>query len=104
MGIFDMFGKRPGIDEGVERFHATAGAILLDVRTQQEYHQGHIPQSVNIPLDHLSELSHPKTTPLFVYCQSGARSSQAYSWLKQHGYGQVTDLGGIMGYHGALEQ
>jgi phage shock protein E len=54
-------------------------------------------------LDRISTVKYPKTKPLFVYCQSGARSSQACSWLKQQGYEQVTNIGGIMGYRGSLE-
>lgn len=103
MGIFDIFGARTNINDGVEQFNEIAGAALLDVRTPQEYRQGHISKSVNLPLDRISTVKYPKTKPLFVYCQSGARSSQACSWLKQQGYEQVTNIGGIMGYRGSLE-
>ena len=49
MGFFD-FLHGADINEGVELFRSTPGALLLDVRTAQEYAGGHIPGSVNIPL------------------------------------------------------
>ena len=49
MGFFD-FLKGPDIQAGLERFRATSGAILLDVREADEYAAGHIPGSLNLPL------------------------------------------------------
>ena len=45
-----------------------------------------------------------RNTPLFVYCRSGARSSQAVSILKGKGYGNVTNIGGIAAYTGKVER
>ena len=42
MGFFD-FLKQPGIDQGIQEYESTPEAILLDVRTPQEYKEGHIP-------------------------------------------------------------
>ena len=47
MGFFDRL-KPADINSGVERFQATPGAVLLDVRTGEEYAQGHIPGSRNV--------------------------------------------------------
>ena len=52
MGIFDLF-RRPDIDAGVREFEHTVGAVLLDVRTEEEYAEGHIPGSRNVPLAEL---------------------------------------------------
>ena len=106
MGFFD-FLKQPDIHQCVEEYNATPGAVLLDVRTPQEYAQGHIPGSKNIPLQTLHDAEaavKDKGTPLFVYCQSGARSSQAASLLKQMGYTNVTNIGGIAAWRGKVER
>ena len=103
MGIFDMF-KRPDINQGVTEYMATPGAVLLDVRTPQEYREGHIPGSKNVTLqelDKVSDVVEHKTTPLFVYCYSGARSRQASGMLQRMGYTNVTNIGGIAAYSGS---
>ena len=53
MGFFD-FLHGPDINQGVEEYGGLEGAVLLDVRTPQEYRDGHIPGSVNVPLQSLS--------------------------------------------------
>lgn len=106
MGLFD-FMKKLDIDKGVKDFNETPSAVLLDVRTPQEYAGGHIPGSRNIPLQSIAEAQsavQDKNTPLFVYCYSGARSSQAVSSLKQMGYANVTNIGGIASYSGKVER
>jgi len=106
MGFFD-FLKQPDINQGVKQYKTTSGAILLDVRTPQEYAEGHIPESRNIPLqniDKAEEIVDNKDTPLFVHCLSGGRSRQAASVLKQMGYTNVTNIGGIADYHGKVER
>ena len=106
MGLLD-FLKGPDIDQGVKRFGETPGAVLLDVRTPEEYAQGHIPGSQNLPLQEVvlaGEVVPQKDTPLFVYCLSGARSRQAVATLRQMGYFAVTNIGGISSYHGKVER
>jgi len=104
MGFFDFF-KQTNINEGVEQFKATPGALLIDVRSPQEYKAGRIPGSKNVPLqsiDKIKKLAKNPDTPLFVYCQSGGRSSQASSTLKRMGYTKVNNIGGIGAYSGKV--
>ena len=79
---------------------------LLDVRTPQEYREGHIPGSQNVPLqqlDKVEEVTENKDTVLYVYCRSGARSRQAVSLLQAMGYTNVRNIGGIAAYSGKVE-
>ncbi len=106
MGFFDFF-KTPDINEELKICRSTPGAVLLDVRTDEEYAEGRIPGSRNIALHELSKVKSAvpdSGTPLFVYCFSGARSRQAVSGLRRMGYTHVTDLGGINHYHGRMER
>ena len=104
MGFFDFF-KQPDIDQGVKEYTATPGAVLLDVRTSEEYRGGHIPGSKNVPLqtiDKVASVAENKDTVLYVYCQSGARSRQATSMLQDMGYTNVNNIGGIAAYSGKV--
>ncbi len=105
MGFFD-FLKGPDINEGVMEYNKTSGAVLLDVRTPGEYREGHIPGSTNVPLqaiDRVRDVVKDKDTPLFVHCLSGARSRQAAAYLRQMGYSNVKNIGGISAYKGKVE-
>lgn len=70
-------------------------AFLVDVRTPQEFAEGHVPGSVNIPLDEVSnQLSKFKNkTNIVVFCRSGNRSGQAKTILEQNGFTNVTNGG-----------
>ena len=105
MGFFD-FLKQPDINKGVMEYRNTDGAVLLDVRTPQEYREGHIPGSKNVPLqtiDKVDAVVENKDTALYVYCHSGARSRQAVSYLQHMGYTNVNNIGGIAAYRGKVE-
>lgn len=100
---FLLGGK--GMDEGVEEYRGTPGAVLLDVRTAGEYRSGHVEGSVNIPLDEIEKAAErypDMNTPFFVHCRSGARSGMAVSKLKKMGYSRVKNIGGIAGYKGKV--
>lgn len=76
------------------------GAILVDVRTEDEYNEDHISGAVLLTLDTIDEATalsviDSKDTPIIVYCRSGNRSSQALSKLEALGYTKVYDLGSI---------
>ena len=104
---FFSFLKQPDINQAVQEFSDIPGAVLLDVRTRQEYREGHIPKSVNLPLqslDNVDEIIENENVPIFVYCHSGSRSRQAEAILRQMGYNHVKNIGGIAGYSGKVEQ
>jgi rhodanese-related sulfurtransferase len=73
-----------------------SGATFVDVRTQGEWDQGHIPNSLHIPLEQLpnrlSEL--PKDKDLVVVCRTGVRSREGAALLLQAGFTRVTCLSG----------
>jgi len=76
------------------------GAVLIDVRTEDEYNQKHIDGATLLTLDNINEDSvsnivSNKDIPIIVYCQSGNRSNQAYVKLINLGYTEVYDLGAI---------
>lgn len=105
MGFFQLFTQSK-INDYVKEAGQLPSSILLDVRTPEEYIQGHIPGSVNIPLQDLekaSEILTDSSSPLYVYCQSGARSGLAVMLLKKMGYHKIQDMGGISGWRGTLE-
>ncbi len=75
-----------------------AGAKIIDVRTAGEFADGAYPMALNIPLGELpgklEELG-PKDKPIVLYCASGARSAQAARLLKQAGFADVVNAGGL---------
>ena len=56
MRIFDFF-KQPDIHKGLKEYAETENAVLLDVRTPQEYREGHIPGSKNISLQTIDKVA-----------------------------------------------
>jgi len=76
------------------------GAVILDVRTPQEFAAGHVPGAVNIPHDQLAsrlgEIGAAKDAPVVVYCESGGRASVAASVLQGAGYRDIRHLAGDM--------
>ena len=81
-------------------------ALVLDIREDNEYHSGHIVNSVHIPLGHLdkriTELEKHKAKPIIVGCRSGSRSARACSMLKKQGFEHIYNLkGGIMAWQHA---
>ncbi len=60
-------------------------AVLLDVRSKEEYDAGHLDKAKNEPLTKIDELEIDKETPIIVYCKSGVRSNEAAKMLKKNG-------------------
>lgn len=106
MGFFD-FLRHPDINAGIAEYHETADAVLLDVRTKQEYREGHVPGSKNIPLQEIGQVTRiisNKDAPIFVHCLSGSRSRQATALLANMGYTNVKNIGGLSSYRGKVER
>lgn len=75
-------------------------AVVLDVRTTDEFGKGHVPQARSIPFEELSakaaQISKNKSTPLLLVCQTGQRARKAEQVLTDAGYAEVYTLqGGI---------
>lgn len=94
MPLFD--GSRPssGPTSGDARQWLADGALLLDVRTPQEFATGHLHGAVNLPVQELALRLNEIATgrKVVVYCQSGARSAAAKALLRGAGH-EVLDLG-----------
>jgi rhodanese-related sulfurtransferase len=75
-----------------------SGIQLIDVRTPQEFNEGHIQGASNLPLDVISAGALPETPKdqkLYLYCRSGNRSAEAKKVLEKSGYTNIVDLGGM---------
>lgn len=72
--------------------------LILDVRSAQEYQQGHIQGAINIAYDQLQDhsalLNQYRSQPIVVYCRSGRRAQIAHQLLQQQGFSQTIDLKG----------
>lgn len=88
------------------QFEQNEDAQLLDVRTAQEYAEGHIDGSVNIDIfaadfdQQVQQLD--KNKPVYVYCRSGRRSANAMARMRDAGFTEIHNLqGGIMAWQKA---
>ena len=86
-------------EQAKERMTKNPKAIILDVRTPQEYKDGHIDKAINVPNEDINTTP-PKELPdknaeILVYCRSGHRSKQASDKLVKMGYTNIYDFGGI---------
>lgn len=109
--LWSLFGAQlQGID-GLAPLEATLKmnhdeAVVIDVREDSEFKQGHILNAIHIPLgnlqDKLGRLEKYREKPIIASCATGSRSSQACHTLKQQGFAQVYNLrGGIMAWQNA---
>lgn len=77
----------------------TPNVYIIDVRTPEEYSFGHIPQSINIPIQIFEETMKnkkiDKNAKLIIYCKSGIRSKKAAQILEELEYTDINNLGGI---------
>jgi phage shock protein E len=87
------------VSAAAARQHLQQGALVVDVRTAEEFGAGHVEGAVNIPLDELQEAL-PRRVPdkqqvLLLHCLSGGRSGIAQRRLKALGYANVYNLGSL---------
>lgn len=106
-GYLFFIAKSGDINAALEEARKTKGAVIVDVRSSEEYAQGHIPEAVNVSADNIEAIISvipDKDTPIYTYCLSGSRSSRAARALKAMGYAHVVNIGGINKYKGELER
>ena len=86
--------------EAKELMDREEGYVILDVRTEEEYAQGHIPGAVLIPDYEIEtkaeEILTDKDQMILVYCRSGRRSKNAAQMLLELGYTDIREFGGII--------
>ena len=112
-------GQDKGNDQGAVFVNITAeeakqimdsqeGYIILDVRTQEEYDEGHIPGAILIPYTQIGEKANEmlpdKDQLILVYCRSGRRSKIAAEALVELGYTNIKEFGGIIDWPYEIEQ
>lgn len=95
-------------EEAKEMMESETDYVILDVRTQEEYEEGHIPGSVLIPdyeiKDRAQEELKDKEQMIFVYCRSGRRSKNAAEELAGMGYKKIREFGGILDWPYEIEK
>lgn len=106
--IFTEIRYRTGGSNDLSPLQATQlmnhqNAVLVDVREDKEFQDGHIANAVHIPLskinDQAQRLDKYKKRPIIAYCRTGSRSGSACSRLQKHGFESVYNLrGGLMAW------
>ena len=91
-------------EEAKQIMDSEEGYIILDVRTQEEYDQGHIPGAIVISHEEIAEKAEEVLTDkdqlILVYCRSGRRSKIAAEALVELGYTNIREFGGIIDWPG----
>ncbi len=86
-------------EDAKNRLDSEEGIILVDVRTPEEFRDGHIPGAILLPVDEISTNAKTvipdKEATYFIYCRSGNRSATAADQLVEMGYQNIYELGGI---------
>ena len=95
-------------DEAKTLMAETENYIILDVRTEAEYAEGHIPDAICVPNETIGDKM-PQELPdkeqlILVYCRSGNRSKQASEKLAKLGYTNIKEFGGINTWTGDVEK
>ena len=95
------------MEEAKKVFETQGDYIILDVRREDEFAEGHIPGAINVPNEDIQDIE-PSELPdknqtIYVYCRSGNRSKQAASKLVAMGYNNIIEFGGIMDWTGNIE-
>ena len=96
--------RQVSMNEAIAIMEKETDYILLDVRTMEEFAEGHIPGAINIPNETIGTVQLPelpdKDQLILVYCRSGNRSKQASDKLVKLGYTNVVEFGGIRDWPG----
>ena len=93
--------------EAKELMDREEGYVILDVRTEEEYAQGHIPGAILIPDYEIETKAEAiltdKNQMILVYCRSGRRSKNAAQALLELGYTDIREFGGIIDWPYEIE-
>ena len=95
-------------EEAKEMMTKNDGHVIVDVRRQDEYDEGHIPGAVLIPNESITD-KQPEQLPdlnqvILIYCRSGRRSKEASQKLADMGYTNIYEFGGINTWNGEIEK
>jgi len=98
--LFTLVLRRAGMASAAQSRQLLAeGAIIVDVRSKEEFDADHLPQAVNLPLSEvktgIGRIAPDKQRPVLLHCLSGGRSSIARGALKRMGYNKAYNLGSI---------
>ena len=100
--------RQISMGEAVKMMKDEKNYIILDVRTPEEYLEGHIPGAINVPNEEIgtAEISElpDKSQLILVYCRSGRRSKEASKKLLGLGYTNIVEFGGINDWNGEIEK
>ena len=100
--------RQISMGEAVKMMKDEKNYIILDVRTPEEYLEGHIPGAINVPNEEIgtAEISElpDKSQLILVYCRSGRRSKEASKKLARLGYTNIVEFGGINDWNGEIEK
>ena len=95
------------MDEAKAIFETPGDYIILDVRRDDEFSEGHIPGAINVPNEDITTEIVPELPDLdqtiYVYCRSGRRSKEASQKLVDIGYTNIIEFGGIIDWTGDVE-
>ena len=95
-------------EEWLSRLESDDNAVILDVRTEDEWNEGYIPNAINIDIYRGQGFIYEvdaldKNKNYYVYCKAGARSDQACQIMNQLGFDNTYNLiGGFMNWRGAI--
>lgn len=95
-------------EEALQQLSNNPKAVIVDVRTKEEYDAGHVAKAILIPNETISNTP-PKELPdkeaqIYVYCRSGNRSAQAGKKLRAMGYKHIYDFGAFSGWKGDVSK
>ena len=95
-------------EKAMELMRPESGAVVVDVRSKEEYDKRHIVGALLVPIDDIRSgkvdaLPTDKNRKLLLYCWTGRRSEDAAVMLTEMGYNQVYEFGGLVDWNGPVE-
>lgn len=93
-------GKRIPVGDFPKMIRSHSQSVILDVRSTDEFNEGHVHGAVHIPdykiAEEIESRVPDRKTPVYIYCYSGARAGFAVRQMKRLGYEEVYNMGGLM--------